>query len=195
MYDEFNKAINKILNDTTYFLECIEDKEGNVYKGTLLSKIDGRKRDYLSTTLNPLASSIDALKTKVLPRSKEPLNTLVEDTINNLNQIMEEIRIHDGKPINKSNLVIDTHKIFKYNKKDVLILTYYSLIELYEEYGYHRKDFKSKALNEIKYKFGQSLVGNPLQVSLLSIKSDDKELSPKHIPNGKLSFPTYRITI
>ncbi len=239
--EKFNRALNKILHDTTYFLEQIGDKEGNVYKGSLLPKIDGKKRDYLSTTLNPLANAVDTLQNKILPRSAVELKTLAEETITNLNKIMqqirlndnkhinknylffekqtvavvydflflgktkliyktkmvdlEEIRIHDSKPINKSDLVIDTHKIFKYNKRDVLILTYYSLIELYEEYGYYRKDFKSKALEVIKLKFWEIPEGNPLKVSLLSIKSDTSILSPKNIPNERLSYPTYGVTI
>jgi len=245
--EKFDTALNKILRDTKYFLKQVGDNEGNIYKGTLLPKIDGKKRDYLSRMLNPLANAVDALKDKVLPRSNEELEILVEETITNLNKIMEEIRLHDGNPINKndlsiegetveivynflffpdpeivdninliykvkmqnveeirlqnskpiskSNLVIDTHKIFKYNKKDVLILTYYSLIELYSEYGYYKKDFKSQALDKIKYKFGQTLAGNTLEVSLLSIKSDTNVLSPKNIPSTKFSYPTYGVTI
>lgn len=238
---DFDKALNKILNDTKYFLEQIGDNEGNTYKDTLLPKIDGKKRDYLNTTLNPLASAIDVLETKVLTRSTEQLKILTEEAIKNLNQIMEEIRlndnkyinknylffekqtvavaydflssgktklisktkmvdleeirIHDSKPINKSDLVIDTHKIFKYNKTDVLLLTYYSLIELYEEYGYYRKDFKSKALNKIKNKFHKDLAGNTLKISLLSIKSDTSVLSPRNIPSTRFSYPTYGVTI
>jgi len=194
-HEEFNKKLNKILKDTKYFLEQIGDKEGNIYKGTLLPKIDGKKRDYMKTTLSPLASAIDVLETKVLTRGTEQLRTLTEDAIKNLNQIMEEIRLHDTKLINKSDLVIQTHKIFKYNKKDVLILTYYSLVELYEEYGYHRKDFKSKALDEIKYKFGYSLAGNSLEVSLIKITSDTKSLFPQNIPSRKFSYPTYGVAI
>ncbi len=222
---DFDKALKKILHDTKYFLEEIGDNEGNVYKNTLLPKIDSKKRDYLNTTLNPLASAIDALETKVLNRSTEQLASLTKETIENLRQIMEEIRLHDndklivkadkqmkfddsisdesrelllrdGKKIQSdSQLTLYTPKIYRFTKRDILKLTYYSLIELYSEYGRNTKDFKSKALDEIKYQFGQNLKGDNLEVSLTKITNDTKLLFPQNIPSEKLNYPTYGVRI
>lgn len=192
---DFNEELNKLLEDSNYFIQYIGDKQGNAYKDTLLPNINEKKRDYLSTTLNPLASAQDMLKTKILSRSTGSLTTLVEDTIKNLDNIMQEIRLHDNKIINESDLVIDTHKIFKYTKRDILKLTYYSLIELYHRYGYFKRNFKSEALQQIRNKFGENLDGDALEISLIKIKCDTKTLFPKNVPKNKIICPTFGITI
>jgi hypothetical protein len=213
-YENFNKRLNQILNDTKHILHLIGDKEGNAYTGTLLPKPENRKRDYIDPILNKLASTIDILEEKVIPRSTRKLNHLTRETLENLHKIMEDIRLEvspsitkteqyidtdgtiktmksKGKPIHQSGIVFNSHSIIKYDKNDVLKLTYYSLIELYKEYGYYENEFKTKALQQIYNTFGKVFKGNPLTISLKGITKGGKSLIPKNIPSRKLNHPNF----
>ena len=213
-----------IFEATSYFLKQIEDNEIHILKNTILPKIDEKSTDFLDSSYKTLIKAQDILERKILNRTVGDLQKTVEETINNLEILIKEIRLHDslivepdkntmfdtsvtqadrklllqsGKKVQSDSMILlNAPKNFKVTKRDIIKLTYYELSSLYHNAEY--ANFKTKAIETIKRQFDFNLTGDKLEISLTKISSQDntKQLSiPKEFPQKKLHSSTFKTTI
>jgi hypothetical protein len=194
---EFNEKLDYIHNATKYFLKQIGNKEVNIYKEVTLEKTDKQSKDMMKRTSNSIASCIDTLSF-IEDRSSASLKNEINEAKLLLNKILDNIKLNDSKnKIHESDFILHSKRDFTYEKKDIIKLSYYALIEHYHDYNYYSQNYKKQALQEIYNKYGFKISeSDKLLVSLTLISSKDgKYLLSPTIPENKLKFPTFGSTI